>query len=105
MRVEQVRPEEARFDDGDLDAELLHFGRDRERKSFDGKLRRGISRAVLQSNHARYGTDVDDVSRTLSPHDWQRGLHHMHDAVKVGCELLLDLGGSHLLEITEQTVA
>ena len=29
----------------------------------------------------------------------------MHDAVKVRCELLLDLGGRHLLEIAEQTVA
>ena len=29
----------------------------------------------------------------------------MYDAVKVRCELLLDLGGGHLLEITEQTVA
>jgi len=105
LRVEQVRPEEAWFDHGDLDAELLHFGRDRQRKTFDGKLRRTISRAVLQPNHAGDRTDVDDVTRTLPPHDWQRRLHHMYDTVKVRCELLLDPGGGHLLEITEQTVA
>src|SRR5207249_7368654 len=73
--------------------------------TFDGKLRRTIGRAVLQPNHAGDGTDVDDVTRTLPPHDWQRRLHHMYDAVKVRCELLLDLGGGHLFEITEQTVA
>src|SRR4029077_5249018 len=37
--------------------------------------------------------------------DGQRGLHQMHDAIKVWCELLLDLGGRHLLEISEQAVA
>jgi hypothetical protein len=62
LRVEQVRPEEAWFHHGDLDAELFHFGRDRQRKSFDGKLRRSISRAVLQTDHARDGTDVNDVT-------------------------------------------
>ena len=60
---------------------------------------------MFQPNNAGDRTDVDDVSRTLPPHDRQRGLHHMHDAVKVRCELLLYLGGGHLLEITEQTVA
>ena len=59
---------------------------------------------MLQSDHAGDGTDVDDMTRTLPPHDGQRGLHHMHDAVKVRGELLLDFCGRHLLEITEQTV-
>ena len=103
LRVEQVRTEEVGFNPSDLDAEFLNFGRDRQRKPFDCKLGRSIGRAVLQPDHAGDRTDVDDVSRTLPPHDRQGGLHHMHDAVKVRCELLLDLGCGHLLEITEQT--
>ena len=75
MRVEQVRPEEAWFDDGNLDAELLHFGRDRQRKTFDGKLRRTIGRAVLQPDDAGDRTDIDDLPRTLLPHDRQDGMH------------------------------
>ena len=60
---------------------------------------------MLQPDHAGDGTDVDDVTRTLPPHDWQHGMHQVHNAVEVRCELLLDLGGSHLLEIAEQAVA
>lgn len=52
-----------------------------------------LSKPDIGPNHAGDGTDIDDVTRTLPPHDWQRGLHHMHDAVKVRCELMLDLGG------------
>jgi hypothetical protein len=60
---------------------------------------------VLQPDDAGDGTDVDNVSRTLAPHDGQRSLHQVHDAVEIRRELLLNLGGGHLLEIAEQTVA
>ena len=60
---------------------------------------------MLQPDHPGDGTDVDNVSRTLAPHDGQRSLHQVHDAVEVRRELLLNLGGGHLLEIAEQTVA
>jgi len=52
-------------------------------RSFDGKLRRGISRAVLRPTTPATELMLMNVTRTLPPHGLQRGLHHMHDAVKV----------------------
>ena len=66
VRVEQVCAEKTGFHHGDLDGELLHFGCDRQRKPFYGKLRRCIAAQCFESDHAGDGTDIDDVSRTLA---------------------------------------
>ena len=103
--VQQVRAEEARFDERDLDAEPLDLGRDRQRKALDRELRCGVGGAVLEPDHTRQRADVDDVARPLLPHDRQHGAHHVHHAIEVRRELAFEFGDGHLFEIAEQAVA
>ncbi len=103
--VQQIRAEEARFDDRHLDAEPLDLDCDRQRDALDRELRCGVGGTVLKPDNASNGADVDDVARPLLTHNRQHRAHDVHHTIEVRSELAFDLGCGHLFKITKQAVA
>src|SRR6266487_3298915 len=102
--IAEVRAEEPRLHDGNLDVEALHLVTERLRVGEQGGLRGGIETFERHGDRPGDGSHGDDLSTPPLPHGGQDGLRRSDHAEEVRLELSLRFREGDLLETARQGV-
>jgi hypothetical protein len=96
--IREAGADEARLDDGDLDAEASDLEAQGVAQRLDGVLGRVVVAGAGQRQLPAHGGEGDDPAVLLSPHPRQHELAHLHQPEDVGLELGADLLHRHGLD-------
>src|SRR6266540_988015 len=102
--IPEVRPEEPRLHDGNLDVEALHLVTERLRVGEQGGLRGGIETFERHGDRPGDGSHVDDLSTPPLPHRRKDGLCRSDHAEEVRLELSFRFREGDLLDTARQAV-